>query len=87
MDCGGSFPPECMDFDHIDPKAKSFTISNAVVSCAVSWTVVAQEIVKCRLICANCHRIRTAIQNRRGQPSPDRVKFQNAGGIVHQPMK
>jgi hypothetical protein len=66
LDCGNQFPPECMDFDHKDPKKKLFTISNAVVTRSHSWEEVAAEIAKCRLICANCHRIRTAKQNRRG---------------------
>lgn len=66
-DCGHYFPPECMDFDHIDPKTKLFTISNAVVSHSHSWEDILFEIGKCRLICANCHRIRTAKQNHRGK--------------------
>ncbi len=70
LDCGRTFPPECMDFDHINPATKSFTISYRVVSCGcksekAKETILA-EIAKCRLICANCHRIRTAKQHRRG---------------------
>jgi len=54
-DCGGSFPPECMDFDHVRG-AKLFNLS----SCGTrNPDVVAEEIGKCDLICANCHRIRT----------------------------
>lgn len=67
-DCGQSFPPECMDFDHKDPKKKLFTISNAVVARAKPWDEIMAEIAKCRLICSNCHRIRTALQQRRGCP-------------------
>lgn len=70
LDCGGTFPPECMDFDHIDPATKRFTISSKVASNVASLEVikarVLAEIEKCRLICANCHRIRTARQNGRG---------------------
>lgn len=65
-DCGNSFPPECMDFDHREPKLKSFTISGAVVTRSHSWEEVLLEVKKCRLICANCHRIRTARQQNRG---------------------
>lgn len=65
-DCHSSFPPECMDFDHIDRKTKKFSISQAVGS-GNNWKSILEEIAKCRLICANCHRIRTVRQQRRGQ--------------------
>ncbi len=65
-DCGNTFPPECMDFDHMDPSTKLFNVSCAAVSGRSVESVMA-EVAKCRLICANCHRIRTARQQRRGQ--------------------
>lgn len=54
QDCGGFFPEECMDFDHL--RDKKFQISWAV---CLKWSVVLEEIAKCDLVCANCHRIRT----------------------------
>lgn len=53
-DCGGSFPPECMDFDHLGDKKMNVSAMkyNSVEK-------VAEEIAKCDLVCANCHRIRT----------------------------
>lgn len=63
-DCGHNFPPECMDFDHIDPSTKFKNVSNMVM-CGYKWENIMVEIDKCRLICANCHRIRTAQQQRR----------------------
>jgi len=58
MDCGGTFPPECMDFDHL--RDKKFQISQ-------SWNrrldVLIEEISKCDPVCANCHRIRTKKRN------------------------
>jgi len=63
-DCRNTFPPECMDFDHIDPSTKLFNVSQAVVS-GNNLDSITAEIAKCRLICANCHRIRTARQQRR----------------------
>ena len=56
LDCGGSFPPECMDFDHVRGE-KEFALGGANVS--RSRESVDQEIAKCDLVCANCHRIRT----------------------------
>lgn len=54
-DCGGRFPPICMDFDHV--QGKSFTISRASTR---SLTSVLREVERCEVVCANCHRIRTA---------------------------
>jgi hypothetical protein len=57
MDCGGTFPPYVMDFDHRDPSQKSRGVSQLTGS---GWTAgLLAEIAKCDLVCANCHRIRT----------------------------
>jgi len=55
MDCGGSFPPECMDWDHVRGK-KLFGVGSGVRR---SIKAVLIEIAKCELVCSNCHRIRT----------------------------
>lgn len=57
MDCGNSFPPVCMDFDHRNPAEKIDQISELIAR--VSLKRLLEEIAKCDLICANCHRIRT----------------------------
>lgn len=56
MDCGGTFPSECMDFDHRPGEAKLFTISEQITK---SMAALRAEIAKCDLVCSNCHRIRT----------------------------
>ena len=58
MDCGGTFPPVVMDFDHRDGVTKMGNIGNLIKRW--SWARLLTEIAKCDLICANCHRIRTA---------------------------
>lgn len=58
MDCGGKFPPFVMDFDHRDGVTKLGNIAGLLKSW--SWAKLQTEIDKCDLICANCHRIRTA---------------------------
>lgn len=63
-DCERTFPPECMDFDHRDPKMKLFNVSQAAVS-GRSLESVRAEVEKCDLVCACCHRIRTAKQQSR----------------------
>ena len=54
-ECGNSYPTEAMDFDHVRGE-KKFNISTAH---AKSWRVIEEEIAKCEVVCANCHRVRT----------------------------
>lgn len=61
VDCDHKFPPECMDFDHLDRAKKSFNIA-AAISSTRTIASIRMEIRKCDLVCANCHRIRTARQ-------------------------
>ena len=64
-DCGGTFPPVCMDFDHIAP-GKVRAVSELITNHA-TWDTIETEIAKCELVCANCHRLRT-YPNRRSTP-------------------
>lgn len=56
-DCGQTYPPYCLDFDHLDFEEKVATIPELVVSNASKERVLA-EIVKTEIVCANCHRNR-----------------------------
>jgi hypothetical protein len=44
-----------LHFHHIDPKTKSFTVSDAFARKTYSQEEVEAEIKKCVLVCANCH--------------------------------
>lgn len=59
IDCGNSYPPCCMDFDHRDPTTKLRAVSEMVVNRMCAREKILEEIAKCDLVCANCHRIRT----------------------------
>ena len=48
-----------LEFDHLDPSQKSFSISQAVKQ-GKSWSLVLLEIKKCRVLCANCHKKHTS---------------------------
>jgi hypothetical protein len=56
--CGGQFPFYVMDFDHRDPSTKVGEIS-MMVKTAVPWSRILEEIEKCDLLCARCHRAKT----------------------------
>jgi hypothetical protein len=58
QDCGGTFAPWVMDFDHRDPKTKSFALA-AGHALLKAREVLLAEIAKCDIVCANCHAIRT----------------------------
>ena len=56
-DCGQTYPTYVMDFDHRDPTTKLCKVSAAVY--LGSEQKLLDEIAKCDLVCANCHRVRT----------------------------
>lgn len=55
VDCRRTFHPVAMDFDHRDAATKRFDISHGF---RYGWRTVLEEIEKCDLVCANCHRVR-----------------------------
>lgn len=57
VDCGET-DPIVLEFDHRDPKEKSFTIGQA----KDNLNKVIAEIAKCDVRCANCHARKTAQQ-------------------------
>lgn len=56
-DCGET-DPVVLDFDHL--RDKEFSIGNQLI--IRSWAQILAEIEKCDVVCANCHRRRTAIR-------------------------
>ena len=56
-ECGYKEHPVALDFDHINPETKEFTIGTCYTS--VSLKRLHKEIKKCQILCANCHRIKT----------------------------
>jgi hypothetical protein len=59
VDCGES-DPLLLDFDHRDPASKLNDVAR--LAHFRPWDVVLEEISKCDVRCANCHRRRTARQ-------------------------
>ena len=59
-DCGEA-DPIVLEFDHRDPATKTHTL-NWLVRRGHAWPTVLEELAKCDVRCANCHRRRTAVQ-------------------------
>lgn len=57
VDCGEN-DPIVLEFDHIDPSQKTYSIGNMCRD--MGWGKIELEISKCLVRCANCHRRKTA---------------------------
>ncbi len=57
-DCGRRFQPHQMDFDHRDPKQKSFNVTTSRAMLMRRERLML-EVAKCDIVCANCHSVRT----------------------------
>jgi len=56
--CGFNKNYSALDFDHIDRNKKRKNVSR-LIGDTCSWKIVVAEIKKCRVLCANCHRMKT----------------------------
>lgn len=58
LDCGQIFPNCVMEFDHVPERGKKlFNIGHFYGK--IEAARFQDEIAKCDVVCANCHRIRT----------------------------
>lgn len=55
--CGQSFEDCCYDLHHLIPSEKDFNLSSVNFNGAKSWIKIRDELKKCCLVCANCHRL------------------------------
>lgn len=62
-DCGYRDHPAALDFDHLPGHVKELRV--AQLSNGATKAKIDAEIAKCDVVCANCHRVRTA--NRRNE--------------------
>lgn len=51
---------DSLDIHHTDPTQKSFNVSSRIVN--MSWDNVVFELDKCELLCEECHKEETRIQ-------------------------
>jgi len=59
-DCGYREHSAALDFDHLPGYDKVQTVSALVT--AGTLDEIKAEITKCEVVCANCHRVRTALR-------------------------
>lgn len=52
--------PLVLEFDHV--RGKKVAPVNRLVSLGARWSTIQSEINKCAIVCANCHRRRTAVR-------------------------
>lgn len=52
--CGFDAWPEALEFHHVDPTTKTFTLSGTHLSRSLDTQY--KELKKCVLVCSNCHR-------------------------------
>lgn len=64
-DCGFRDHPAALDFDHLPGFIKEHKV--ATLAAGAKRSKIDAELAKCEVVCANCHRIRTA--ERRAAPS------------------
>lgn len=57
LDCNNEYPYYVMQFDHRPGEIKLLTPAT-LVNCG-SWSKVIDEIMKCDVVCSNCHAERT----------------------------
>ena len=56
--CGYNAHPAALDFNHLDPTTKSFSVAEAFRN-QCGREKIFNEIAKCEVMCANCHRVHT----------------------------
>ncbi len=58
--CGYNKCPNAFDFHHLDPNEKEFDWTKLRLR---TWKTIVEELKKCILLCANCHREAHAVQD------------------------
>lgn len=57
--CGYTGHPAAFEFHHKDPTKKEFAIGMVANK---KWSSIIAELLKCELICSNCHRIEHSVR-------------------------
>lgn len=80
-DCGYNAHPAALDFDHLPGFEKSMEVSKMYTK---PWHQIAEEMAKCEIVCANCHRVRTQARHATGAFFDERRKVAAEAVIVEE---
>lgn len=59
-DCGKTFPHYVLEFDHVPERGKKkFNLTRCAYVGTLKSPEFLEELAKCDVVCANCHKIRT----------------------------
>lgn len=62
-DCGFKAKHPCqLDLDHIEPSTKTYKGSHKSYDAGWSKKRIENELAKCRVLCKNCHALRTQLE-------------------------
>ena len=53
--CGYNKSQNALEFHHINPEEKDFSLSNTRAN-PKNWSSIIKELQKCILLCSNCHK-------------------------------
>jgi len=70
-DCGVKYPWYVMDFDHVRGR-KFKSIGQMSMACRYAIGTLIEEILKCEVVCANCHREREFVRGVYRHPRKER---------------
>ena len=73
VDCGES-DRAVLDFDHVGPKTRAIS---EMVATGLTVEAIAAELVECEVVCANCHRRRTAARAKWRRLDQEPATFRN----------
>ena len=77
--CKGIFTPEAMEFDHIKPEEKKHHPTDLYT--LDTFEEMDEELNKCMVLCANCHRIKTQIdimfKNKKRSRTKNQIYIEN----------
>lgn len=78
IDCGLMPHIVAMDFDHVDPSKKKYSMAQLLGRAASGESKHMEELMaeakKCVLRCSNCHRIKTFVNREGGGNKPKTAK-------------
>ena len=73
VDCGGTFPHYVMEFDHVPERGIKKMDLPRFGGVGFGSPLFLEELKKCDVVCANCHKIRTHKRRTKLDSSSDKT--------------